>query len=202
MYTWDVLKDNVKLAKILLTIPEPCLNHEFPREQLKNYHARKICVFLRGPSTWKVMPRMNWRTKTTQQLYKVSTPCLHDYHFQRRRISKSRRIVKSMLSNCSEMLALGKNWTTWYFMVSEQACTIDHDMDQSLWQTIISFDLLYSSHMWIQTILSCGKHCQTKLIGTVSRLRFRKRSLGFEIYIKWDIVRFRKSYICSNQLDV
>ena len=31
MYTWDVLKDNVKQAKILLTITEPCLNHEFPR---------------------------------------------------------------------------------------------------------------------------------------------------------------------------
>ena len=29
--TWDVLKDNVKYAKILLTITEPCLNHEFPR---------------------------------------------------------------------------------------------------------------------------------------------------------------------------
>ena len=32
MKTWDVLKDNVKEAKILLTITEPCLNHEFPRE--------------------------------------------------------------------------------------------------------------------------------------------------------------------------
>ena len=26
----------------------------------KNYHARKICVFLRGPMTWKVMPRNVW----------------------------------------------------------------------------------------------------------------------------------------------
>ena len=36
---------------------EPCLNPEFPQEQLKNYRARKICVSLRGPMTWKVMPR-------------------------------------------------------------------------------------------------------------------------------------------------
>ena len=42
MYTWDVLKDNVKLAKILFTITEPCLNPEFPQKQRKNYHARKI----------------------------------------------------------------------------------------------------------------------------------------------------------------
>ena len=55
--TWDVVKDKVKYAEMLLTITEPCLNPEFPQEQSKNYHARKIRVFLRGPMTWKVMPR-------------------------------------------------------------------------------------------------------------------------------------------------
>ena len=29
--TCDVLKDNVKQAKMLLTKTEPCLDHEFPR---------------------------------------------------------------------------------------------------------------------------------------------------------------------------
>ena len=33
----DVLKDNAKEAKILWTITEPCLNHEFPGVELKNY---------------------------------------------------------------------------------------------------------------------------------------------------------------------
>ena len=33
MYTWDVLKNNVKQAKILLTITEPCWNREFPRSE-------------------------------------------------------------------------------------------------------------------------------------------------------------------------
>ena len=31
MFTWSVLKDNVKYAKILLTVTEPCLNRECPR---------------------------------------------------------------------------------------------------------------------------------------------------------------------------
>ena len=57
--------------------------------------------------------------KTTQQLYKRSTPCIDDHHFKRRRNEICWRIVKSMLSNCSEMLILGTNWTTRYFMVSE-----------------------------------------------------------------------------------
>ena len=56
--------------------------------------------------------------------------------------------------------------------------------------------------MWIQTTLSCGKHCQTVQTGTVSRLQFWRRPWGFKIYIRWNIVHFWKSFICSNQLDV
>ena len=41
--------------------------------------------------------------KTTQQLYKVSTPCIDDHHFIIRRIAICWRIVKYMLSNCPEM---------------------------------------------------------------------------------------------------
>ena len=84
MKTSDVLKDTVKQVKILLTITEPCLNPDFPQVQLKNYHARKICVSLHGPSVWKVMPRnvwndiVSWRTKrlnnsTKYQLHALMT---------------------------------------------------------------------------------------------------------------------------------
>ena len=38
--------------------------------------------------------------------------------------------------------------------------------------------------------------------GTVSRLWLRGRSWRFEIHFWWNIVRFWKSYICSNKLDV
>ena len=78
---------------------------------------------------------------------------------QRRRNKICWRIVKYMLSNCSEMLILGKNWTTWYFMVSKWARTIHNKMFQSLWQTSESIDFIYSSHEWIHPILSCGKYC-------------------------------------------
>ena len=68
--------------------------------------------------------------KTRQQLYKVSWwPSI-----QRRRIGIYWRKVKAMLSNCSEMTFYG---------------TSSHQMDQSLWQTVGSFDFLRSSHMWI-----------------------------------------------------
>ena len=41
MFTWDALKDNVKQAKILLTITEPCSNPELSQEHWKKYGARK-----------------------------------------------------------------------------------------------------------------------------------------------------------------
>ena len=105
--------------------------------------------------------------RTTQQIYKVSTPWPS---FQRRRLEIRGRMVKSMLSNCYEMIILGTYWKTWYSMVSEQTCTIHHKMDKSLWQTIMSFDLLHSSYMWIQTVLPCGKHCQTMRTGTLQEI--------------------------------
>ena len=36
------------------------MNHEFPLDELKNYHARKIFVFLHGPTIWKVMLENVW----------------------------------------------------------------------------------------------------------------------------------------------
>ena len=58
--------------------------------------------------------------KTTQQVYKVSTPCIDDHHFKEKKKSKSvGELSQSMLSNCSEMFILGTNWKTWYSMVSK-----------------------------------------------------------------------------------
>ena len=73
---------------------------------LKNYHARKIFVILRGPTTWKVMPKKRVErycelaNKTTQQLYKVSTPCIDDHHFKEEE-SKS---VGELSNTCSQIV--------------------------------------------------------------------------------------------------
>ena len=41
-------------------LQKPCLNYEFPREELKSFHTRKIFVFLHGLMIWKVMRRNVW----------------------------------------------------------------------------------------------------------------------------------------------
>ena len=51
---------------------------------------------------------MSWANKTTQQLYKVSTPRIDDHHFKEEEMKSVGRIVKSMLSNCFVMLILAR----------------------------------------------------------------------------------------------
>ena len=57
--------------------------------------------------------------KTTQQLYKVSTPCIDDHHFK----EEETKSVGELSNTCSQivlkMFIPGKNWTTRYFMVSK-----------------------------------------------------------------------------------
>ena len=70
--------------------------------------------------------------KTTQQLYKVSTPCIDDHHFKRKKMKSVGELSQVCSQICSEMLILVTDWKTLYSMVSEQTCTIDYKMDQSL----------------------------------------------------------------------
>ena len=55
---------------------------------------------------------VSWRTKRLNSSTKYQTPCLDDPHFKEEEMKSVWRIVTSMLSNCSEMLIHGKNWTT------------------------------------------------------------------------------------------
>ena len=50
--------------------------------------------------------------KTTQQLYKVSAPCIDDHHFIEEEMKSVGELSHVCSQNCSEMLILGTNWTT------------------------------------------------------------------------------------------
>ena len=221
--TWKFLMEDVDLGE-----PTSFLDHKINDDVVASYRDMFESKFSAGAKektyqnfgeTWcrNNIFVVQWHRKSRKDMCgKILRTCrindspsiqsIYSMHrwppLQRRRIEICWRIVISMLSNCSEMFILGTFWKTWYSTVSEQTCTINHQMDQSLWQTIVSFYLLLSSYMWIQTVLSCGKHCQTMQTGTFSRLRFCRRSWGFKIYIKWSIVRFWKSCICSDKSDV
>ena len=75
----------------------------------------KICVFLRGLMTWKVMPRNVWNDivswLTTQQLYKVSTPCIDDHYFEEeelKSVGELSKICSQIVLKCLYLARTGR----------------------------------------------------------------------------------------------
>ena len=115
MYTWDVLKDTVKQAKMLLTITEPCLNQEFPQEELKNYHARKIWVSLRGPTIWRGMPGNVWNDIVSWQAGQLFNSTKYQLHALTTIISRKNNW--NPWENCQKYaLRLFWNAYTWHVL--------------------------------------------------------------------------------------
>ena len=75
-------------------------------------------------------------------------------------------------------------------------------MDRSTWQTLSTFDLIHSSHIWIQAILLGGRHSTTMQIRLVSRLWFCRKPWRLKADLRWHSVHFRKSHVRANKLDV
>ena len=67
------------------------LNHEFPKEQLKNYIAREICVFLRGPTIWRVMPRNVWNDIVSWQTGRLNNSTKYQLHASMTTTSKKKK---------------------------------------------------------------------------------------------------------------
>ena len=84
--------------------------------------------------------------KTTQQLYKVSTPCIDDHHFKEEELKSVGELSEVCSQICIKLLVLGTYWKTRYSMVSEQTCTIDLKMDQILVHKRLSRLISYIHH--------------------------------------------------------
>ena len=99
---------------------------------------------------------VSWPTKTTQQLYKVSTPFLHDHLFKEEEmesVGEVSKVCSQIVVKCLYLARIGRRDILW--SVNKLALAVCK-MDESLWQPFGAFDLLHSSHMWILTILLRG----------------------------------------------
>ena len=131
---------------------------------------------------WKCVDRYcELANKKTEQLYKVSHPCLDDHQFKHssRKNSNQWRIVRSLLTNCLDMLVLGTNWKARHSVVGQQTCSISHYMDRSMWRTLGSFDFIHSSRDYRQHchVGNSAQHCR---LGLCQDSDFAGRSWGFK----------------------
>ena len=140
----------------------------------------------------------NWRTKqlnsyTKSQHYPLTTV-------------NSRKKKWDLLENCQKFAhRLFLNACTWRELedlIFYETCSCCRKMDQSLWQTLGTFDLIHSSLMWVQTMWSYGTYSTTVQIRTVSGLWFCRRPRRLKIIIRVNLMHFRKSHVRDNKLDV
>ena len=87
--------------------------------------------------------------KTTQQLYKVSTPCIDDHHFKEeelKSVGELSKVCSQIVLKCLYLARVGRPDILWSVNKPARAVT---KMDKSLRQTPGAFDLLHSSHKCI-----------------------------------------------------
>ena len=105
---------------------------------------------------------------------------------------------------------LSWNVCTWHemvdltFLVRDPTCSSSHQMDTSLWQTFGKISFIHSSHKWLPTILSCGKHGSALSLGFIPRLRFcwrlsrtRKINFGEESCVSSEVEHLSPSVGCA-----
>ena len=70
--------------------------------------------------------------KTTQQHYKVSTPCLDDHHFKEeelKSVGELSKVCSQMVLKCLYLARIGRPDILWSV---NKLCTINHKMNQSM----------------------------------------------------------------------
>ena len=151
--------------RILLTITEPCLNPEFPREQLKiTMLGKSIYIFswsydMEGHAKKCVERYCELANKTTQQLYKVSTPCIDDHHFKEeetKSVGELSNTCSQIVLKCLYLARIGRPDILW--SVNKLARSITkwtRACDKRL-NRLISY--IHHTSEYKQK-LSCGKYC-------------------------------------------
>ena len=114
--------------------------------------------------------------RTSEQLYKVSTPCIDDHQFKEEELNS----VGELADACAQVFLK-------CFFRQEIVDQIYFGQSTNLHvrSRLISYIHCTSEY---KTILSCGKHCATMSIGIISRFWFCTRSFWFEFHFRWNIV--------------
>ena len=136
--------------------------------------------------------------KTTQQLYKVSTPCIDEHHFKEEEMKFVGEL--SQVLKCLYLARIGRNDILW--SVNKLARSITKSTkacDKRLSRLISSVHHTCEYKQYCH-VGNTAKQC--------SRLRFYRRSWRFEIHFRRNIVRFGShtfvpiSWMCKKQTSV
>ena len=108
--------------------------------------------------------------KTTQQLYKVSTPCIDDHHFKEeemKSVGELSHVCSQIVLKCLYLARIGRPDILWSVNKLARSITKWTKACDKRLNRLISYNQQTCEY---KQYLSCGKYCQTMQTGTVSRL--------------------------------
>ena len=155
----SVYVDDIKLARkkqnrsptwsSLMELQKNCQQQK-PR---KTWCRNDIFLVLRhGRSCKEMCGAILLANKTTQQLYKVSTPCIDDDHFKEeelKSVGELWRVCSQIVLKCLYLASIGRPDIFGQWISS-------HDPSQNGPRPVTNAWIDWFHNMWIQTILSCG----------------------------------------------
>ena len=137
MYTWDALKDT-EMSKDIVDKYRTMFESRISAgatEKLpcsENLRIPSWSYDMEGHAKKCVERYYELANKATQQLYKVSTPCIDDHHFKEEELKSVGELSQESSQiglKCLFLARIGRPDILW--SVNKQACTINHKMDQS-----------------------------------------------------------------------
>ena len=140
--------------------------------------------------------------RTTQQLYKVSTPCIDDRHFKEEELKSMGELSKvcsQIVLKCFFLARIGRLDIIWSVnklarSITKRTKACDKRLSRLI--TYIHHTCEYKQYCHMG---NTAKQCR---LGLFQDSDFAGDFGGFKIHIRWNIMRFWKSDICSNQLGV
>ena len=114
--------------------------------------------------------------KTIQQLYEVSTPCIDDHHFKEeelKSVGELAKVCSQIVLKCLYLARIGR--PDILRSVNKLARSITK-WTRACDKRLNRFLSYFHHACEYKQYCKCGKHCQTMQTGTVSRLRFCRRS--------------------------
>ena len=112
MFIWVVLKNNVKISKDIVDNCRTMFESRISAgatEKLpcsENLCISSWCYDMEGHAKKCVERYRELANRTTQQLYKVSTPCIDDHHFKKGGLKS----VGELSKVCSQIVHLARIW--------------------------------------------------------------------------------------------
>ena len=164
----------------------------------KNYQAWKIRIFPRVAMTWKVMPRSVWNElwiveQTTEQVYKVSTPCLdyHQFNEELKSVGQLSDVSSQIVLKCLYLARFGRPDILW--SVHRLARTMTK-WTRACDKRLARWSLIFIAQVNTNNIVTKGT-LHNNVNSIIWRFWFCKRSWSFKIHVRWNIAHIWKTHL-------